>query len=68
MMIFKTEGMSCGHCVASVTQAIHNLDTQAEVQVSLETQEIRVATQKSVEEIAHAISDAGYPILEQVVR
>jgi len=68
MLIFKTEGMSCGHCVASVTEAINSIDPNAEVQVSLGTQEVRVATQKTIEEIAQAITEAGYPILEQVVR
>ena len=30
-MLLKVEGMTCGHCVAAVTQAVQAVDAAAEV-------------------------------------
>ncbi len=65
MLQFKSEGLSCGHCVATVTKAVKALDTQAVVTVDLPTQMIKVETQKSLEDIASVIEKAGYPVLEK---
>jgi copper chaperone len=57
----KIEGMSCGHCVASVKKALTGLDG-----VTVETVAVGSATVAydpavaSEEEIAGAIRDAGY--------
>ena len=65
MFQFKSEGMSCGHCVATVTKAVKSVDHQAVVTVDLPTQLIKVQTDKTQDEIAVAIEKAGYPILEK---
>ena len=35
MQVFSVEGMTCGHCVKAVTQAIKSQDPAAEVTVDL---------------------------------
>ena len=47
MRIFKVRGMSCGHCVRAVTQALQARDPQARVQVDLGTGEVRVEGRRS---------------------
>ncbi|MFN7476472.1 MAG: heavy-metal-associated domain-containing protein [Burkholderiales bacterium] len=39
---WKVSGMSCGHCVRAITQAIQALDPQAQVQVSLSEASVTV--------------------------
>lgn len=62
MHSFKVSGMSCGHCVRSITQAVQALDPAAEVQVELAEGEVRVASQQSPEQLAAAIRAAGYEV------
>ena len=45
MAEFKVEGMSCQHCVAAVTRAIHEIDAAAQVQVDLEHGRVVVASE-----------------------
>ena len=58
----KIEGMTCGHCVASVRQTLQELDgvTVESVAVGSATVEYDPAL-ASVEQIAEAVGDAGYP-------
>ncbi len=58
--VFTVQGMSCGHCVKAVTQAVQQLDPQAQVQVDLETQRVEVQSVQPREAIAAAIADQGY--------
>lgn len=60
MHIFNVKGMTCGHCVRAVTQAIHALDAAAEVQVDLAGGEVRVASQLPDEALLAAIREEGY--------
>ena len=57
----KIEGMSCGHCVASVKQALLDLDGVKVESVAVGTATVEydpaVAT---VEQIAEAVGDSGY--------
>jgi len=57
----KIEGMSCGHCVASVKKALERLDgvTVRNVAVGSATVEYNPDV-SSPEKIAEAVSDAGY--------
>ncbi|MEH3085243.1 MAG: heavy-metal-associated domain-containing protein [Xylophilus ampelinus] len=57
---FQVEGMSCGHCQQVVTQAIHAIDPQAQVTVSLDNGHVDVVSQREPEAIALAIENAGY--------
>ncbi|HBX56245.1 heavy-metal-associated domain-containing protein [Pseudomonas sp. UBA2684] len=62
MQVFKVQGMSCGHCVRAITQAVQARDQAAEVQVDLAGGEVRVASRLSVEELTEAIRQEGYEV------
>jgi copper chaperone len=53
--------MSCGHCVGAVTKAIHELDPDAKVSVSLADKHVTVETTGSREAIVASLAEAGYP-------
>lgn len=57
----KIDGMSCGHCVMSVTKALKGLDgvTVENVAVGTATVEYDPAI-ASPEKIADAVTEAGY--------
>lgn len=62
MQIFKVSGMSCGHCVLAITQAVQALDAGAEVQVDLAAAEVRVASRLSADQLQQAIREEGYEV------
>jgi copper ion binding protein len=65
--ILKVKGMSCQHCVMSVTKALGQLDGIQNVQVDLAKGEVRFDNIKAVapDQIEKAIVDAGYEIIQQ---
>lgn len=64
MTEFTVEGMSCGHCVNVVTQAIHALDPAATVDVDLGAKHVRVGSDVDGFLLSQALRDAGYdPVL-----
>ena len=64
MTEFLVEGMSCGHCVNTVTEAVHALDPAASVDVDLGTKLVRVHSDLDRFLLSQALVDAGYaPIL-----
>ena len=63
MQIFSVEGMTCGHCVKAVTQAIKNQDPAAEVTVHLAAKQVSVQSQLSPEVIAGLIREEGYTVV-----
>jgi copper chaperone len=62
----KVKGMSCQHCVMSVTKALGQLDGVKNVQVDLAKGEVRFDNAKEVtsSQIEKAISDAGYEVIQ----
>lgn len=60
------EGMSCGHCIAMVTEAVQALDAGAQVDVELATQTVRVQTAAPLPAVTQAVADAGYPVHQAV--
>jgi len=62
MQVFSVEGMSCGHCVKAVTQAVQSKDPAASVRVDLAAKEVGVESALSVEQVIEAISEEGYAI------
>jgi Copper chaperone len=60
MQIFSVEGMTCGHCVRAVTQAVQSQDPAASVKVDLAAKEVGVESRLSVEEVISLISEEGY--------
>ena len=67
MTTLKVKGMSCQHCVMSVTKALSQLDGVQNVQVDLEKGEVRFENTKTVatDQIVKAITDAGYEVVQQ---
>jgi copper chaperone len=63
MYELKVEGMSCGHCVKSVTNSVLEVDRAAKVNVDLAGQTVRVESSAGLDAIKAAISEAGYPVL-----
>ena len=62
--VFTVTGMSCGHCVRAVTQAIRALDPQATVQVDLDAQRVEVESEPPRPALADAIRDEGYTVVD----
>lgn len=60
MQQFKVSGMSCGHCVRAVTQAIQALEQAARVEVDLAAGLVRVDAQLDAAQIQAAIREEGY--------
>ncbi len=61
MLEFNVEGMSCGHCVSRVTEAVKQADPTAGVEVDLATHKVRVETGEDRATVAAALAGAGYP-------
>ena len=55
-------GMTCGHCVASVTEEISELDGVENVDVTLETGQVVVTSSQPLDPAAvkAAVEEAGY--------
>ncbi len=64
--LLKVKGMSCQHCVMSVTKALGQLDGVKNVQVDLAKGEVRFDNTKAIAQnrIEKAISDAGYEVIQ----
>lgn len=59
---FKVAGMSCGHCVRAVTEAVHEVDQAALVQVDLPTGTVTVQSSAEPTALSAAITSAGYEV------
>jgi copper chaperone len=59
---FHVQGMTCGHCVNAVTQAVKSIDPKAEVQVDLASGKVQVESQQDHAAIARAIEEEGYKV------
>ena len=60
------EGMSCGHCVKRIENALKELEEVESVLVSLEDKkaEIVLKEQVSDDKLKEVIEDAGYDVIE----
>ncbi len=65
MTIIKVKGMSCQHCVASVTKALSEIGGITDVQVNLEQGEATFSEQNPVDEqtIKDAIAQIGFEVV-----
>ena len=61
----KVKGMSCQHCVMSVTKALGQLEGIKNVQVDLAKGEVRFDNTRGIasDKIAKAITNAGYEVV-----
>ncbi|WP_411386409.1 heavy-metal-associated domain-containing protein [Pseudomonas sp. MPB03] len=62
MQIFNVEGMSCGHCVKAITQAVQAKDPAADVRVDLGAKTVQVQSSLPADAVVAAIKEEGYGI------
>ncbi len=64
MKTIKIKGMSCGHCIRAVTEALEGVDGIENVSVSLEMGSATFDDDGSVnmDALRSAIEDAGYEV------
>ena len=60
--VFTVQGMSCNHCAKAVTQALRQLDPQAQVQVDLAGKKVEVESAQPRQALAEAIAAEGYTV------
>ncbi len=64
MTTLRIEGMSCGHCVRAVEQALSTAEGIARVvEVNLERGEAEVEGSVSAERLAQVLDDEGYQLV-----
>ncbi|NYH78755.1 copper ion binding protein [Actinopolyspora biskrensis] len=61
---FTVNGMTCQHCVASVTEELGELPGVSDVDVALETGRVTVTSESEISEEAAsaAVQEAGYTV------
>ena len=62
MLSFKVDGMTCGHCVQTVTKAVQGVDPGAIVNADLPAKIVTVESEAQASAIADAIRRAGYGV------
>ncbi|MDN5896316.1 MAG: heavy-metal-associated domain-containing protein [Nocardioides sp.] len=61
---YTVTGMTCGHCVASVTEEIQEIPGVENVEVALETGAVSVTSREPLDDtvIRSAVEEAGYQL------
>lgn len=65
-IVLKIEGMSCQHCVVSISKALKDLKGIKDVKVSLEKGSAEVSyddTLVTLSRMKDAVTDAGYTVI-----
>ena len=62
-MKLVVDGMTCGHCVRTITGAIRRFDAAAEVTIDLDTGEVDIKGRIALADAVKAIGDEGYPVV-----
>lgn len=62
MLRLKVSGMTCGHCVSAITQAVKALPSVDDVEADLEHGEVTVFGNPDERAVREAITDKGYEI------
>lgn len=58
---FTLPDMSCGHCVAAITEALKAADAQARIEIDRDARTAAVESTLPREALATVLTDAGYP-------
>ncbi len=61
---YTVNGMTCGHCVASVTDEVSKLDGVSAVDVDLASGQVTVESDQPLDDtaVAAAVGEAGYTV------
>ena len=60
MTTFKVTDMTCGHCVKTITNAVHAVAPDSTVQCDVATKQVIVAGEHDAATVKSAILEAGY--------
>ncbi|QAY90036.1 heavy-metal-associated domain-containing protein [Pseudomonas sp. ACM7] len=60
MQVFNVQGMSCGHCVKAITQALQAKDPAASVRIDLAAKEVGVDSALTADQVIAVITEEGY--------
>lgn len=64
MVEFTVQDMTCGHCAATITEAVKAVDPAGRCEIDVPARRVRVESSLPPERIAAAITQAGYsPLL-----
>ncbi|WP_245961332.1 heavy-metal-associated domain-containing protein [Neopusillimonas maritima] len=59
-MQFNVQDMTCGHCVAAITQAVESAFPQAKVSINLEQHRVVVDNVDDIAAVQKIIEEEGY--------
>ena len=62
-MKITVEGMTCGHCVRAITEALRGLDPGAQVEVDLANDQVDFRGDADATAVRGAIEEAGYVVV-----
>ncbi|EJM13727.1 copper chaperone [Pseudomonas sp. GM18] len=62
MQVFNVEGMSCGHCVKAITEALQAKDPAASVRIDLAAKEVGVESALTADQVIATITEEGYGV------
>jgi copper chaperone len=60
MIEFDVQDMTCGHCAATITEAVKSVDPSGRCEVDLAGRRVKVDSALSADRIAAAITRAGF--------
>lgn len=60
---YQVSGMTCGHCANAVTEEITAIDGVSTVSVDVESGQVIVTGEATAEQVAAAVSEAGYAVV-----
>jgi copper chaperone len=61
---YPVTGMTCSHCVSSVTEEVSGIDGVRDVRIELATGQVTVNSDRdlTVDEVREAVTEAGYQL------
>ena len=60
MIELTLPSMTCGHCVRTVTDTVHQVDSKARVDIDLPTHKVRIESEHAPQEFERALTEEGY--------
>ena len=61
---FTVTGMTCGHCEKAVTQALQQVDPQAQAVIDRSHNSVQVQSNQPRQALAAAITEEGYAVAD----
>jgi len=62
MKVYKVQGMTCGHCKASVTEEVSQLPGVVDIEVDVVSGTLTVSGDVSDQDVKSAVEEAGYQV------